>query len=407
MLEKRKQTSLEKYGYESPNQDPIVRKKMHETKVKNGSYEVQKLKSKITKLERYGDETFHNVDKFRQTIKNYVHNFEVENNCTQLCKVVQEYGQGLLNLQLNRIYDKKGNAYLSNDYIEEFVKNYKGGRGSFGGKSVIEKDIVQFISSIYDGQIVENCRKIISDMELDVYLPELNIGIEFNGTYWHSFQNRGKDYHQQKSIRFSELGVRVIHIYEYEWTDVTIRCKIEDMLRQALNKSSQRVYARKCKVKEITNQDAKKFNNDNHLSGHRNAQITLGLFYDNELIQLMSFSNSKYNRNLKQDSQWEIIRSCTYSDISVVGGISKLFNFFVNKYNPTTVFSYCDFNKFDGKGYEKLGMTFDGYTVPDMKWILKGGVVVNRQPSRHKELKEASIDRIYGAGSKKYIWRRQ
>ena len=58
MLEKRKQTSLEKYGYESPNQDPIVRKKMHETKVKNGSYEVQKLKSKITKLERYGDETF-------------------------------------------------------------------------------------------------------------------------------------------------------------------------------------------------------------------------------------------------------------------------------------------------------------------------------------------------------------
>lgn len=67
------------------------------------------------------------------------------------------------------------------------------------------------------------------------------------------------------------------------------------------------------------------------------------------------------------------------------------------------MFSYCDFNKFDGRGYEKLGMKLIGYTGPDKKWIVNGKVY-NRQPSKYKQFKELSEACIWGAGSKKYLW---
>lgn len=108
----------------------------------------------------------------------------------------------------------------------------------------------------------------------------------------------------------------------------------------------------------------------------------------------MSFShNKKY--------EWEIIRGCPASNNIVVGGVSKLFKYFIKENNPKEIFSYCDFNKFDGHGYEELGMKFIGLTTPDMKWVLDNKQVVNRNQNKHKKLKEASLGQIFGAGSKK------
>ena len=97
----------------------------------------------------------------------------------------------------------------------------------------------------------------------------------------------------------------------------------------------------------------------------------------------MSFSKTRYNKNLKNDSDWEIIRGCPGSNNIVIGGVSKLFTHFIRDYKPDKIFSYCDFNKFNGKSYEAIGMKFIGYTGPDMKWLLKSGEVVTRKPSKH------------------------
>lgn len=86
-----------------------------------------------------------------------------------------------------------------------------------------------------------------------------------------------------------------------------------------------------------------------------------------------------------------------------MGGVSKLFKHFIKEQNPSSVFSYCDFNKFDGKGYEAIGMKFIGYTGPDKKWIVHGKVV-NRNPYHYHKLKEQAEAVIWGAGSKKYLW---
>ena len=81
-----------------------------------------------------------------------------------------------------------------------------------------------------------------------------------------------------------------------------------------------------------------------------------------------------------------------------------MFKHFIKMHNPKKIFSYCDFNKFDGRGYEAIGMKFVGYTGPDLNWILPGYKVVSRSPRKHSELQSAATGKLWGAGSKKYLW---
>lgn len=265
-----------------------------------------------------------------------------------------------------------------------------------------EMSLRNFIASIYEGPVLYNIKDVIPPLEIDIYLPEKKLAIEYNGDYWHSAEQKEKRYHEIKSKACEAKGIRLIHVYECEW--LHSREKIESLLRIALGCGYSKIGARKCEVRKISNKEARPFNEKNHLQGHRNAQVTYGLFYKDELVQLMSFSKMKYNRNLKNDDEWEIIRGCPGSNNQIVGGVSKLFKTFTREYNPRLVFSYCDFNKFDGKGYEAIGMKFAGYTGPDKFYVDNAGYKIGRNPKKRKELEE-SCTTIYGAGSKKYIWK--
>ena len=125
------------------------------------------------------------------------------------------YGQAWRILDLPRIMINKQNSAVSNTYlskIQEFAQKY-----GLTIKSTAEDVLRQDISAIYKGTIKSNTRKIITPLELDIYLPELKIAIEYNGTYWHSSKNN-KDisYHLNKSLLSRQLGIRLIHIYEFE-----------------------------------------------------------------------------------------------------------------------------------------------------------------------------------------------
>lgn len=270
-------------------------------------------------------------------------------------------------------------------------------------KSHYEDDI----KALFPNFKLHNRTALGNGQEIDLYDEEKKIGIEFNGTYWHSSINGvPKDYHLQKSKQAQSRGIRLIHIYEHEWNDETKRPIIESMIQIAIGQVPKRIYARNCTVKAITNKDAKPFNDRYHLQGHRNAQVTYGLFYNNELVQLMSFSRTRYNKNLKSNNEWEIIRGCPGSNNIVVGGVSKLFKHFITEHNPEKIFSYCDFNKFDGTSYEAIGMKFVGYTGPNKWWVIND-TVVNRNPSEYKTLKQIATAELWGAGSKKYEWYRE
>lgn len=259
-----------------------------------------------------------------------------------------------------------------------------------------EFEVSDFLDSL--GVVHRKDRTILFPLEVDCYCPEYRIGIEFNGTYWHSSIFKDKNYHFSKSKAAKEAGVRLIHIYEHEWNDERTRPIVESILRAAFGMFEKRIYARLCEMREISTDELRSFSNSNHLQGHRNASVKYGLFYNGELVQIMSFSrNNKY--------EWEIIRECSKLNYMIIGGAKRLFTHFVKDYCPHSVFSYADFNKFGGDGYRRLGMSFQGYTGPDMWWIVDD-VVLPRSPHKHKELKEKSDAQIWGAGSQRFLWKK-
>ena len=193
-----------------------------------------------------------------------------------------------------------------------------------------EEEIKEFISQNYSGKIIFNDRTILDGKELDVYIPDLKIAIEYDGAYWHSDVN---NYFKYKECR--KQGIRLIHIIENTWLQK--KEIVKSVLSSVLNICPKKYYARKCEIKEIDNKTYKDFCEENHLQGYAVASVRLGLFYQDELIQIMSFSKSRFDKTI----EWEMIRECSKINCGIVGGKKKLLKYFEKNYKPKSLISYC------------------------------------------------------------------
>lgn len=169
------------------------------------------------------------------TKKQHIHEFENSNNCLLEKTVTKLYGQGWKSLHLDKI-KYKGWVFISNEDIE-LIKEYSKNGHLIKYYSNKEKELFNYIKSIYNGIIIENdCSKIKSKnnrfYELDIFLPELNIAFEFNGDYWHSILKKSKEYHHDKTKACYEQGVQLVNIYEYMWDDekYNIKQRISSLL---------------------------------------------------------------------------------------------------------------------------------------------------------------------------------
>ncbi len=229
-------------------------------------------------------------------------------------------------------------------------------------KSIKEKELINWLKEL-NIEFIEGDRTVISPKELDIYIPSSNIAIEFNGLYYHSENLKPIDYHLNKTIGCIEKGIQLLHIWEDEW--VFKQDIIKSIILNKLGLISENIYARKCEVKEVKDSKlVRKFLDDNHIQGYSSSSIKLGLFYNNELVSLMTFG-SRYSNKKKE---LELLRFCNKINFNVVGAASKLFNFFKNNYQFNNLITYSDFRLFDGKIYEKLGFEKDKLSKPDYYW---------------------------------------
>lgn len=88
-----------------------------------------------------------------------------------------------------------------------------------------EKESTDYIKSIYNNNIIIKDRTVIKPYELNIYIPEKRLAIEFNGNYWHSTEQKDYMYHQNKTIACAKQGIRLIHIFEYEWVNNKYKIK--------------------------------------------------------------------------------------------------------------------------------------------------------------------------------------
>ena len=235
------------------------------------------------------------------------------------------------------------------------------------GYSKCECDLFEYVQSIIKSpnSIIRNDRDVIAPNELDMYIPEKKIAIEFDGLYWHSFEHVGRIYHLLKTQICNNVGIKLIHIFEDEWyykQDI-----VKSRLKHILNKTSYKIFARKCVIKEITPHMSNVFLEKYHIQGPDKASVRLGLFYKNRLVALMTFCKSRFNKNY----EWELSRYVTVSNFNVIGGAGKLLKYFENNYNPKSLITYADRRWSGGELYKKLNFEHIRTTEPGYWYVKK------------------------------------
>lgn len=282
----------------------------------------------------------------------------------------------------------------------------------FLGTSKLEEDFVNFIKSFYSGEVITSVRDKIPPMELDIFLPEFNLGIEINGSYWHSERFKSKDYHLRKYNLCVSKGIRLISIWE--WEIIKDKDKIENFIKNLISKKV-KLQARKLKIKEVSIIEQREFLESNHLQGYVPCTHALGLFNGDELIQLMTLRIKN-----KKDKLYEIGRLATKTGFTVIGGTKRLFKYLLSLVDFKIIISYNNMDKFTGDTYESLGMNFESVSIP-YGWIRNTEYLPRYATQKSKLLKQGfdknlseseimrseGFEKIYFTGVSKFVLKKE
>lgn len=378
-------TNLSKYGVENFTQTEKYNNKLKKTclikyGVEHHSQNIDvKKKTKETNISRYGVDT--PIRLTRGRVSNDHVNLDLLENKDWLIDQHKNKKRTLLDIS------KECNCTptVVSRYMERF-----GVVVERGLMSQEERKIVSFLKELEINY--ETSVKIIpnSKKEVDIFIPKHSLAIEVNGLYWHSELN-GKDrkYHINKTRALNDVGIRLIHLWDYEVNEKFD--KVKSILRSILGKNDNRVYARKCKVVDLSVSDYRTFLNNNHIQGYTQASIKLGLTYNDELVCVMGVGKNRF-----ADGELEIIRFCNKINTTVVGGLSKL----LSKVDYDIISSYCDLRLFNGEGYSSIGFEEIRRSSPSYFYI-KGNSYLG---SRYKYQKSKLHNHINDFNSRLSEW---
>ena len=443
-----KKTNLEKYGVEYYLQSNDVKEKTKETNLeKYGAVHHSKSpeikeKTKVTNLQKYGVKySFNNIDirnKIKETnLEKYGVYYPLQNNeiidkalLTKSIKLIDKYDKYKIKKIKNTQY-----TIHCNDCGCDFEIDSQNFRNRIKYNTILctkcniigsyttsgfEIELQKFIQNNTKNTILFGDRKIIHPLELDIYIPELKIAFEFNGLWWHNELYKDNNYHLNKTELCDSKGIQLINIWEDDW--IYKQDIVKSIILNKLNNTTIKIFARKCEIKEIIdNKVTRYFLNNNHIQGFVGSKIKIGLYYNNELVSLMTFGKRRIamGKKLTNDNDYELLRFCNKLNTNVVGGASRLFKYFIRKYNPQEITTYADRSHSQGKLYNTLNFKFISKTEPNYYYVIgntknyrfnyrkdilvKQGFDPNK--TEHEIMLERKIYRIYDSGNLKYIYK--
>jgi len=367
-----KATFLEKYGVETIFRSEEVRAKI-----------------RATSLERYGTETPQSSDKAKKTRKEtnkqkfgVEHNWsspEVREKCHET--MLQKYGVKAT-LELLEIQKKCKETRLAKYGVACMFDLPEYRELGEVNSSKGELELLEFVRQFYPNA----CSKIIGNLEsqrgttqIDIYIPELKLCIEYNGIYWHSEKcGKGKYYHKDRMYLIKQrLGCKLIYIWEYEWK--TRKEQVKNFLLSALKVHAIKIGARKCEFRFIDIREACKFLDSTHIQGgNKRSDLAIGAYYQGELVCVSTFG--KHHRNNKDNV---LNRFASKSGVTVVGALSKMSKMAVVRYK-TDLISWFQLDKGYGEGYSKAGWVIEDILEPDYVYT-NGSKIISKQ-SRRKEV---------------------
>lgn len=229
-----------------------------------------------------------------------------------------------------------------------------------------EREVADWLASI-GVKIVRNDRTTLDGFEIDIFIPSQNIGIEFQGAYWHHADRlQHPRMHEVKALRADKTGVQIIAVWDYDWSTRPQFIKSMMLHRLRIDDGQKKISARSCTVSRVDVVAASAFYERTHIQGKAWRSIAnYGLFNGSDLVACMSFSQGSSRRGKSGNEEWELTRFST--DGLVRGGASKLFAAFTNEYDPQVVWSFSDRQHFSGGIYPVLGFVSDGLVAADYR----------------------------------------
>jgi very-short-patch-repair endonuclease len=422
-----KETMNKRYGVNYSGQSEILLKKSMETYKERTGYLITFKnpevinKSNKTKLKRYGNCHFTNIDKRNKTnmykynrlnttqkgLSDFTYNIitdkdRFKNFVLQIPESERTIAE--ISKRLNLCESQTAIWFYHRYNLDEEVKLHR-------NRSIAENNIIDYLKSIgiKDDDMIQNTRKIISPLEIDVYIPSKKVAIEYNGIWYHSINHiEDKNYHYNKSKMCEDKGIRLIHIWEHEWNNERQRPILENIIKSALGMISNRIYARKLDIEVRESKDMIDFFNTNNIQGFRGGKFAICLVdkqtrevYMSYIMGHPFFSKGKY--------QWEVIRGATKLNTTVIGGASKIFKYFISNYKPDNCLYYIDYNYFNGNSLKSMpNMKFIKSQISFKNYFVRENVVRNRNPMHHKDIKKLEekglVIPFYNAGTKVYLW---
>jgi hypothetical protein len=425
-IEKTKQTKLEKYGDKNYNNQ----KKCKETNLNKYGvicvFQNEKIKKRIkeTNLRKYGV-THLSKD------KNYQLNKAKKIKETSDFKFKKIIAKNLRISSDDIVID--GDHLIVSNYCQKH-QEFKISKNNYQSRlrlnvnqctecypisdlrSISEREVLTYIrDSLNDQTIDKGC---IENKEIDVFISNKNLAIEYDGLYWHSNKYVDKKYHLDKTELCEKQNIQLLHIFEDEW--IFKRDIVKSIINNKLGVSHNKIYARKTEIREISdNKIVSDFLNNNHIQGFVGSKVKLGLYYKNELVSLMTFgSNRKSMGKESKENEYELLRFCNKLNTNVVGGASKLLKYFIKNYNPKKITTYADRRYSNGNLYTKLDFNLVTTTEPNYWYFKKNelkryyrfnfrkDVLVKEGYDKNKTEKEIMLERgylwIYDCGNYKY-----
>lgn len=229
--------------------------------------------------------------------------------------------------------------------------------------------------------ILTGDREVLKGKELDIFVPDNLLGIEYNGEYWHSDSKKDHDNLLSKTILANNSCIDLVHIWEHEWQTKQniVKSRLAGLLGQ-----NDRIFARNTIVKEIEWNLVKNFLEDCHIQGAGSpTNINLALYLQDELIALMTFGKPRFN----SEYQFELVRYCSKLNTNVIGGAGKLLKHFIKLYKPNNIISYSDKRWGRGNLYKKLGFTKVSDTKPNY-FYFNGNKKISRYQAQKSKLEK-------------------
>jgi len=283
------------------------------------------------------------------------------------------------------------------------------------GTSSGEIEIAEWLAS--EGvEVVRRDRKRLGGKEIDIYLPQFKVGIEYCGLYWHGEHALGPTYHKDKLALARAAGIRLVTVFEDEWLNTPNKVMFRIL---TLLGASRVTMGRKTECRKIAWREASDFLTAQHMQGAGTpAKACYGLFDDDQLVMVSTWGLSRFSKS----SEWELLRLAGSNSDRVVGGLGKMLAAFKRDHDPDSIVTYADLRWGDGEAYGKVGFSRDGETNPGYFWCKKSDRFSRYDFQKHKlknvlkEFDETLSEtenchmngywRIFDCGHSRWVWKK-